>query len=470
MSDDYIYLESDTSIVDAVKDLQTKKKSVILVKKNNKLSGIITEQDIVRKVTFLSDPNKKLSDLMTSPVIFVYEDDLLFHAVGKMRKNNLRHLPVINMNSKVVGMILATKALYAELGNVTSQIDRMTFDEYDSSSLIKIKEQQINIAERLLEENISSLDISYLLSFLNNVIFRRSIRIAERKINAKNIITHVPDYSVLIMGSGGRMESLLYPDQDNGIIYEPSDKEDPKNVDLYFAELAKDFTKSLDDVGIPFCKGGLMASNLMWRKSLPEWKNQVHSWIDHLSDQNLIYLDMLYDFRSVYGKPELADELRNFIFEELNNKKVLKFLFKKKENRKAGLTFFGNFILEKKDPENRGLLDLKGSGIFPLVESVRIYSIKNMINQSNTPARIEELNKLKIFDSHEKDFFISAHRFLAYLLLKNQITMVREGKVIKNFINPKKLLEREKDLLKVYLNKINELKTKAKADISEEYL
>ncbi len=31
---------------------------------------------------------------------------------------------------------------------------------------------------------------------------------------------------------------------------------------------------------------------------------------------------MLYDFRSVYGKPELADELRDFIFDKLVNNKI----------------------------------------------------------------------------------------------------------------------------------------------------
>ena len=470
MSDDYLYLNSNISIAEAIKKLQQQKKSVILVKKENKLFGIITEQDIVRKVTFLSEPNKKISEVMTTPVIFVYEDDLLFHAVGKMRKNNLRHLPVINMTSQVVGIIHANKALYAELGNVTNQIDQMTFDEYDSSSLVKIKKQQIDIADRLLDENTSSLDICYLLSFLNNVIFRRSIRIAERNVNAKNIIEHIPDYTVLVMGSGGRMESFLSPDQDNGIIYEQSEKEDPKKVDLYFEELAKHFTKSLDDAGIPFCKGNLMATNPMWRKSLPEWKNQVQSWVENLSEQNLIYVDMLYDFRSVFGKPELADELRAFIFDKLINKKVLKFLFKNEENRQAGLTFFNNFILEKKDPENKGLLDLKGAGTLPLVETVRIYSIKNRVNRANTLARIEELNQLKVFDDHERDFIESGHRFLTYILLKNQVSLAKQGLPIKNFINPKNLLLREKELLKIYLKKINELKTRAKADISEEYL
>ena len=118
------------------------------------------------------------------------------------------------------------------------------FDEYDERGLIQIKKQQVHLAARLLDEKISSNDISYLLSFLNNVIYRRSIRIAEKKINQKNIIKQIPNFSILVMGSGGRMESFLQPDQDNGIIYESSKTEDPKKVDLYFEELAKEFTKS----------------------------------------------------------------------------------------------------------------------------------------------------------------------------------------------------------------------------------
>ncbi len=469
MSADYLYVDINSSIEEVVKDLQRQKKSTVLIKKDNKLAGIITEQDIVRKVTFASDPSKKVSELMTSPVIFVYEDDLLFHAIGKMRKNNLRHLPVINMNSKVVGIIHAHKALAAELGAITQQIDKMTFDEYDEKGLIQIKKQQVHVAEELLREKVSANDISYLLSFLNNVIFRRSIRIAERKINAKNIIQRIPNYSVLVMGSGGRMESFLHPDQDNGIIYETSETEDPKKVDLYFEELAKEFTKSLDVAGIPYCNGNLMATNPLWRKSLPEWKEQVQNWITNFNEQNLIYIDMLYDFRSVYGKPELAEDLRNFIFEKLVDKKILKLLFKNEEDRRAGLTFFGGFRLEKNDKENKGLLNLKGAGTLPLVESVRIYSIKYQINENSTSARIEELKKKKIFTDDEADFFQSAHRFLTFILLKEQVASAKEGKPIKNFIDPKELLQRERDLLKIYLKKINELKIRVRGDISEEY-
>ena len=41
--------------------------------------------------------------------------------------------------------------------------------------------------------------------------------------------------------------------------------------------------------------------------------------------------------------------------------------------------------------------------------------------------------------------------------------------MIRNFINPKNLLEREKKVLKIYLKKIKELKSKVRVDIGEEY-
>ena len=67
---------------------------------------------------------------------------------------------------------------------------------------------------------MSAFDVSYLLSFINIIIYRRAIRLAQKKVNEKKIIQNIPDFCVLVMGSGGRMESYLHTDQDNGIIYD----------------------------------------------------------------------------------------------------------------------------------------------------------------------------------------------------------------------------------------------------------
>jgi CBS domain-containing protein len=468
MNDDFIIVDHKETLSNSIATLQSEKKSSILVIKDNLLFGIITEQDIVRKITLKDNHNNSLMTAMTQPVISVHEDDLLFYAVGKMRKNKFRHIPVINKELYPVGMIDLQSALAAELGTIINEIDQLSYDDDSTKSLIKIKKQQISLTETLINQNASPGDISYLLSFLNNVIYRSAIKNAEKTIKEKKLIETIPAYCVITMGSGGRMESFLHPDQDNGIIYDDHG-EDPKQVDLYFLELAKEFTKTLDECDIPYCKGDLMASNLLWRKSISDWKKQINEWTSDMTEQHSRYIDMLYDFRSVYGKEELADELRKYIIEKLQGNHVLKFLYKSEEMTNSGINFFGGFILEKEDEENLGLLNLKHTGTLPLVESIRLYSIKHGITNVSTLGRLKGLKDKGVFTEDEHNFFKSAFRFLSDILLKNQVERAKQGKVIKNFIDPKKLLDLDKQLLKIYLKKIKNLKERARGDFGEEY-
>ena len=469
INNNFIYVDENLSLKEGIKLLQNNKKSTILLKNHTGLSGIITEKDIMRKFTFKIDGSQKLKEVMTKNVKFVYYDDLLFHAVGKMRKNNFNHLPVLNHKYDIVGMIDMNQALSAELGNITYHIDRMTFDEDDKNSLKKIKENQIEIAESMLNRNLFPFDITFLLSFLNNVIYRRAIRLAEKKISQLKIIERIPKYSVIVMGSGGRMESFLHPDQDNGIIYETSNEYETSKVEKYFKELSKIFTKTLNDCGIPFCKGNLMASNPLWRKSLSDWKKQIDYWLFSHKPQDMRNIDMLYDFRSVYGHENLAVELKKYINKKFKEKKYLKFLYFSEEQSDAAIGFFGQFILEKNDEENKGLLNLKHTGTLPLVESIRLYSIKSEIIKTNTLDRLDELEKLEVFNKDDIDFYKNAYKFMSNLLLKNQVNRAKKGLEIKNFIDPKYLSFREKKILKLYLKKVRELKKKVRGDIGEEY-
>ena len=68
-----------------------------------------------------------------------------------------------------------------------------------------------------------------------------------------------------------------------------------------------------------------MASNPLWRKSLKDWKHQINQFLDNHKPQDMRHIDMLYDFKSVYGKSELAEELRHHLNEKLHEKKLLKF-------------------------------------------------------------------------------------------------------------------------------------------------
>ncbi len=472
LSDDFVAVESGETIGAAVEKIQNNKKSTLLITENNKLQGILTEQDIARRITFQTNADEPVAKYMTSPVVFIYEYDLLFHAIGKMRQSKLRHLPVVNMDEEITGIINLHDALAAELGGTIGYIDSITFDK-DETGICALKEKQSELAEGLITDRVKAFDISYLLSFLNVVIYRRSIRLAMERNKEKNILEKIPDFCVLVMGSGGRMESFLHPDQDNGLIYQLTNEnsKDKEKIELYFLELAKEFTQTLDAAGIPFCKGDLMATNPLWRGSLADWKSKIDDWVKKSNDNTLRYMDMLYDFQSVFGKRELAEDLREFLLRRLEKTpQFLKYLYQRDEGTNAAIGVFGQFLLEKDDRENYGLLNLKHTGTLPLVESVRMYSIKYNINEVSTIERLQELTRLKVFSAEEFDFFKNALEFLANILLINQVEQSKQNKPVKNYIDPKKLLTREKKLLKIYLKQIRKLKTKVRGDFGEQYV
>ena len=117
-------------------------------------------------------------------------------------------------------------------------------------------------------------------------------------------------YCVLVLGSAGRGESLLAADQDNAIVFargEPGGAEDD-----WFAGSATHLAEMLDEAGVAFCKGGVMAKNAPWRHSADGWKRVVDGWIGRQSAQDLLNVDIFFDGVAVHGDTALADEVFAF--------------------------------------------------------------------------------------------------------------------------------------------------------------
>ncbi len=78
----------------------------IVVTKNNKPIGIITERDIVvRVVAEGKEPNKTLvKDIMSSPLITIYPETSITEAMRLMAKSNIRRLVILN-NGELYGII-----------------------------------------------------------------------------------------------------------------------------------------------------------------------------------------------------------------------------------------------------------------------------------------------------------------------------------------------------------------------------
>jgi signal-transduction protein with cAMP-binding, CBS, and nucleotidyltransferase domain len=91
-----ISVEPDKTIEECAGVMQKSHVGSLVIMKGQKLAGIITEQDIVRKVVAkkLSPSKTKVKDVMITELITADPADDIYDALVLMRDNNIRHLPV----------------------------------------------------------------------------------------------------------------------------------------------------------------------------------------------------------------------------------------------------------------------------------------------------------------------------------------------------------------------------------------
>ncbi len=196
--------------------------------------AIATEQDVVRRFTGADQPARAI---MTMPVLSVGVADHLFEAVGFMRRHRLRHMPVVDGSGALVGMLDLHDALAVAAGPLVSDIDRLTRED-SLEGLAEVKAAQVQLAERLFADGVPAPEIQGLIADINNDIHARVLRLLEVELADEGRGPPPVSYACIVMGSGGRGESLLFPDQDHGFILAdyPDDRHDA--IDPWFVELA----------------------------------------------------------------------------------------------------------------------------------------------------------------------------------------------------------------------------------------
>jgi len=97
MDKDFPSIGLDASVVEASKALAQAGMSYIIVLEKGKPKGMLTEDDLVKKVLAAEkDPRgMKVADIMSFPLITVDPDEDLIKASELMQKNGIKRLPVI---------------------------------------------------------------------------------------------------------------------------------------------------------------------------------------------------------------------------------------------------------------------------------------------------------------------------------------------------------------------------------------
>jgi CBS domain-containing protein len=97
----------EDSLQTAAQKMEQNDFGVLPVADNDRLVGMVTDRDItVRAVAGGVAPDRcKVREVMSSEVKYVYEDELVEDAARNMKELQLRRLPVLNRDKRLVGII-----------------------------------------------------------------------------------------------------------------------------------------------------------------------------------------------------------------------------------------------------------------------------------------------------------------------------------------------------------------------------
>jgi CBS domain-containing protein len=106
MKEGVVSAEKKTTIKEVAKIMTDENVgSVIVVDGNGKPIGIATERDVVRSIGKGKSLDEPIENAMTSSLITVREDAPITGALSLMRSYNIRHLPVVDQNGTLKGII-----------------------------------------------------------------------------------------------------------------------------------------------------------------------------------------------------------------------------------------------------------------------------------------------------------------------------------------------------------------------------
>ena len=142
MTRSFIYVSPDTDLQKCAHTMVKKRVGSLIIKKSDKLEGILTEKDILWVIVKKSKNDLKdilAKDLMKRKVVTIKPSCDILDAIDKMKKFKVRRLPVVE-NGKVIGMLTMKDIL---------KVDPGLFELISETVKIKEKSKKIERGEKI---------------------------------------------------------------------------------------------------------------------------------------------------------------------------------------------------------------------------------------------------------------------------------------------------------------------------------
>ncbi len=106
MNTDVQVISPDATLMEAAEQMRDGDFGMMPVGENDRMIGAISDRDIIiRGIAEGKSPTAKVRDVMSDGIVWAYETDSLEAAARVMSDHQIRRLPVLNANKRLVGIV-----------------------------------------------------------------------------------------------------------------------------------------------------------------------------------------------------------------------------------------------------------------------------------------------------------------------------------------------------------------------------
>lgn len=376
--------------------------------------GIFTLQDLLRRIAVLNgDLEQPIANVMTRDLVTLGLQATAYQAALTMAHHGLRHILVVDEHGRLAG-IVSQNDLFSLQRIGIKEISNEISDAQDLAVLINAAADIRRLADSMLAQGIGAEQLTHFISTLNDLLTLRIIELTRAEFDLPSV-----RWCWIALGSEGRFEQTFTTDQDNAIVFDSGD-EDVERIRQQFLPFAQAVNRKLDACGFLLCKGNIMAGNPMWCMSLNEWRRKFSAWIDTPQPTALLFASIFFDFRPLYGEHDLTTALRNWLLEACGSNSL--FLRQMAENAlqfRPPLGVFRDFAVTKSG-EFPNTIDLKMVGLWPFINTARIFALAHGVPETNTVRRLQAISEKMNFPNGAIAAAIDSFYYIQRLRLRHQ--------------------------------------------------
>ncbi|WP_221795731.1 DUF294 nucleotidyltransferase-like domain-containing protein [Oceanobacter mangrovi] len=406
----------------------------------SRLVGIVTDKDIRNRLVVPGLPyDTPIEDIMSGCIASVEHSQFVFEAMLMMLRYNVHHLPVMR-HGIPIGVIALPDVIRYESQNSLFVV-RNIFKAKTVEELAALQPEVKACFSRLVAEDANSRMIGTSMAVIGRSFKQRLLEMAEAELGPPPV-----PYCFLALGSMAREEQLIVTDQDNAMILDNA--YNPKEHEAYFVALAKFVCDGLHACGYEYCRGGIMATNPKWRKTLKQWQQAFVDWIENPVQEVLLNSFIFFDMQGVWGETQWASQLTGLVAEKaMHNPMFLACMARGALGRTPPLGFFKGFVMESDGDHSRSI-NMKRRGTAPLADLVRVHALAIGSRAHNSFERLQDLIAADYLPEGQGPDLRDALEMLAMVRIRHQAKDLEAGRVPDNSIEPDNLSDFERKTLK----------------------